>query len=315
MADWLTKSTDAAIAKLDAIRARRLGTMLVTGADEMKPEQFPLVDMASFDPKTMLEQFNAQQGRYATTPFDPQGSRLRLFPGGVTIWSGFPGHGKTTLLRQLACHLLHRNESVFFASLEEHPRDLVIRVASSAAGMPVCDVERLTWFCDWYSERFRVWGVLGLAKASQMLGAIKVTKCTHAIVDSLMCLDIDNDDWNQQRVFVNTLAALARETGTHIHLVAHPKKPVAGNQEPSLNDVAGAADIGRIADNVVFVRRSSDEKFGDLQTGMKILILKQRHGTGAIGDVTGWFRREWHQFVIDQFQSAPTRYLPADAYA
>ena len=57
------------------------------------------------------------QGSYSTTPFDVDGKHLRLFPGGVTIWSGFPGSGKTTLLRQLTCHLLIGG-GVFFASLE-----------------------------------------------------------------------------------------------------------------------------------------------------------------------------------------------------
>jgi twinkle protein len=180
--------------------------------------------------------------------------------------------------------------------------------------MYTVDVPRLTWFCDWYSEKFRVWGVIGLARHRQMLGAIQVTKCTHAIVDSLMCLDIDNDDWNAQRIFVNSLAAVARKTGTHIHLVAHPKKPIAGNQEPNLNDVAGAREIGGVADNVLFVRRSGDEPIGAERLGMRVLILKQRHGDGSLGEVQGWYQRAWRQFSLDQYTDHPIRYLPAQAF-
>lgn len=315
MADWLQTATDAAITKLDVERARRVGKMLVTGAEDGEVDPLPLLDLAKQDPKAMLAGFDADYARYATTPFDPEGFRLRLYPGGVTIWSGYPGAGKTTLLRQLACHLLSRNESVFFASLEENPRDLIIRLAGASAGMAHPDLERLTWFCDWLGERLRVWGVIGLARNRQILGAIKQTKCTHAIIDSLMCLDIDNSDFEAQRIFANGLAATARATGTHIHLVAHPRKVISTQQEPDLNDVAGAREIGGIADNVIFVRRSKAEAPGDNAVGMLVTILKQRHGDGGLGDVAGWYQRAWRQFSVEQFPVGPLRYLPPEAFA
>ena len=82
-----------------------------------------ILNLAGQSPADLRSGFVAKQAGYCTTPFDPDGKHLRLFPGGITIWSGFPGAGKTTLLRQLACHLLMRPQGVFFASLEEDPRD------------------------------------------------------------------------------------------------------------------------------------------------------------------------------------------------
>jgi twinkle protein len=305
----------ADIVNLDALRLRQVGRVLVTGAPELRLEDLPVIDPAKFDPKAMLDAYNNEQSKFATTPFDPTGSRLRLYPGGVTIWSGYPGAGKTTLLRQLACHLLHRGESVFFASFEEHPQHLVVRIASSAAGMQTTDVERLTWFCDWYAEKFRVWGVVGDAKSSQILGAIQATKCTHSIIDSLMCFeDIADDDYNAQKLFVNRLAQLATLTGQHIHLVAHPRKVISTSQQPDINDVAGARAIAGRADNVLFVRRSSKEQQDTERLGMLVCILKQRH-EGGLGDIAGWYQRNWRQFSIDQFPQAPVHYLPAEAFA
>ena len=314
MANWQEAATDSAIVKLDAERARRIGKMLVTSAEDAPREQCPMFDLAKQDCRTMLDEFDRERAKFATAPFDPDGRRLRLYPGGVTIWSGYPGAGKTTLLRQLACHLLHRKESVFFASLEEHPRDLIIRLAATSSGMEHPDLERLQWFCDLYSDQLRVWGVIGMARHRQMIGAIRSAGCSHAIVDSLMCLDIDNGDFEKQRIFANELAATARTTGTHIHLVAHPRKVLSTDQEPDLNDVAGAREIGGIADNVLFVRRSKKESAGDEQIGMAVSIRKQRHGDGGLGDVTGWYQRRWRQFSVDQFPVGPLRYLPAQAY-
>ena len=45
----------------------------------------------------------------------------------------------------------------------------------------------------------------------------------------------------------------------HIYLVAHPRKLISSGQAPDLNDVAGAREIGGLADNVLFVRRAKDE--------------------------------------------------------
>lgn len=278
-----------------------------------------ILDLASQNITDLREAYLAKQAAYCTTPFDPEGHRLRLFPGGITIWSGFPGSGKTTLLRQLTCHLLMKPQGVFFASLEEDPRDLLVRIAGVAAGHETPTEEDLDWFIFQHGERLKVWGVIGLAQHQHILATIRVLAkrgVRHAIIDSLMCLDVNSTDWEAQRLFATALASTARRSGVHIHLVAHPRKLVSSNQEPDINDVAGSADLGRLADNVVFVRRSVNEAaIGGNATPMAVSIRKQRHGTGATGDVTGWFHRQFRQFHVDQFQTAPIRYLPAAAYA
>ncbi len=317
----LLERADAAIARLDAARQKRVGSMLVTGVEDhydVDP-QTVLLSMTSLDGKELLAAYEKRRSVYGTTPFDPTGERLRLYPGGVTIWSGFPGAGKTTLLRQMVCHFLARGSSVFVASLEEDPRDVMVDMAAVAAGRPKPNFHQVQWFIDAYGERFKLWGVLELAKHRQMLAVIrKVAKLgvRHCVIDSLMCLDIRNEDYEGQRVFANLLANTARECGVHIHLVAHPRKLVSAHQEPDLNDVAGTREIGGIADNIVFVRRPPQDGKDALaeQTPMTIAIKKQRHWPGIICDIQGWYHRSMRQFHIDQFIPGATRYLPDDAY-
>lgn len=312
---------DVAIARLDAFRAKRVGQMLVTGAEpefDADPDEV-LLKVADLDGKQLLEEFQQRHARYGTTPFDTTGDRLRLYPGGVTIWSGFPGAGKTTLLRQLACHCLARGSSVFFASLEEDPRNVLVSLAAVGAGREMPNPHQMQWFIDEYGQRFRLWGVIGIAQHRRLLAVVRKLAeqgVRHAIIDSLMCLDIANDDFEAQRRFANLVAATARAANIHIHLVCHPRKLISADQEPDINDVAGARELGGIADNVVFVRRSTQEAADPLApaTPMCIAIRKQRHGTGALGNITGWFHRGWRQFSPDQFPSGPTRYLPEDAY-
>lgn len=313
---------DEAIARLDIARARKIGQMLVTDASpefDVEPEKL-LVDLEKMDGKQILTEYTDRYARFGTTPFDPLGDRLRLYPGGVTIWSGFPGAGKTTLLRQFVCHCLARGSSVFQASLEEDPRNVLVNLAAVAAGREMPNAHQMQWFIDAYGTRFRLWGVIGIAKHRQLLAVVRKLAeqgVRHAIVDSLMCLDIANDDFEAQRRFANLVAATARAANIHIHLVAHPRKLISADQEPDINDVAGARELGGIADNVIFVRRVRSETADPLAavTPMCIAIRKQRHGLGALGDVTGWFHRRFRQFNTDQFASYPTRYLPEDAYA
>lgn len=309
--------TDEAISRIDLARARRIGQMLAPGeAPEFDVDPDEILDMGKLDGKTLLAQYEEEMACYATTPFDKHGERLRLYPCGVTIWSGFPGAGKTTLLRQLACHLLQREQGVFFASLEEHPKHLLVRLACTAAGTEKPTAHQVQWFIDAYGERLRIWAKVGMAKHRNILAVIRklATQGTkHAIIDSLMKLDISSQDFEGQRVFANLLSATAAQTRMHVHLVAHPKKPPQPDQDPDINDVGGAKEIGGIADNVVFVRRKEGETPLSNATGMKITIRKQRHGHGGLGDITGWFHRDKRQFHVEQFEP-PTRYLPEDAY-
>jgi twinkle protein len=309
---------EEAIAKLDVYRARRIGQMLV-GAAEPAYEEDPdlLIDVEAQDAKQLLDEYVRDFSKFGTTPFDPDGKRLKLFPGGLTIWSGFPGAGKTTLLRQFVCHCLHRGSAVFLASLEEHPKRLLVNLAATAAGAQMPTAHQLQWFIDAYGKRFRLWAKVGVAQHRQLLGVIR--KCAeggvrHAVIDSLMCLDVANDDFEAQRRFANLLAVTARAANVHIHLVAHPRKLLNASQDLDLNDVAGARELGGIADNVIFVRRSKDADTDPGMSAMGISIRKQRHGTGELGNIAGWLHKGYRQFHLVQFQQVPTRYLPEDAY-
>lgn len=313
---------DDSIARIDAYRARKVGEMLVSGEvnGNFLAEPDSLIDIGGFDGRQLVDEYEAFEAKYATAPFDPQGNLLRFFPGGVTIWSGYPGAGKTTILRQFICHTLYRGSSVFMISLEENPKFVPVRLAATAAGCAKPTAHQMQWFIDAYQKRFKLWGRIGIAQHLKILALVRELAAggiRHVIIDSLMCLDISNDDTESQRKFANLLANTARASNVHIHLVAHPRKLQSSEQELDLNDVAGAREIGGIADNVIFIRRTKT-KDGYVQnaeaTPMCISIRKQRHFNGAIGDSEGWYQRRLKQFSKEQFVDGPVRYLPDDAY-
>jgi KaiC/GvpD/RAD55 family RecA-like ATPase len=310
--------TADSVAKIDAARARRIGQMLApTDAPDYDHDPAEeLLDLAKLDGKGLLSRYREKMARFATSPFDPNGSYIRFYPGGVTIWSGFPGIGKTTMLRQLICYLLQRDCGVFTASLEEHPEDQIARMIETAAGTSQPNDHQAQWFIDAFGEKLRVWSRVGLTQHRKLLAVIRKlaeSGTQHVFIDSLMKLDISSQDFESQRNFANLLDATAKQTGCHIHLVAHPKKPQSGDQEPDLNDIGGAKEIGGIADNVLFVRRRKVDMPSATASPVMIMVLKKRYGPGQPGTVHGWFHQDLCQFTADQCTIA-ARYLPADAY-
>lgn len=319
-------TAEAAIRRIDAAmvaqQARQVGSMMVTADDpayDVNPEK-ALLEVKGRTAEQVLANISSKYARYQTAPFDVDGEQLRFYPGGVSIWSGFPGSGKTTILRQMACHLASRNEKVFFASLEEDPENLLVGLAAVASGYPLGELPpewAVQAFMDAWHDRIAIWGVIGIASHRRLLAVIRKlaeSGLTHAIIDSLMCLDVANDDIEAQRKFANLCAATARATGVHIHLVAHPRKPMQRDQEPDLGDVAGAKEIGGIADNVLFVRRGGD----GMQTGdvvpMKISVKKQRHWKGGWPTYDGFLHHRYRQCLMQQLVDYPIRYLPTEAY-
>ena len=277
------------------------------------------LDLNALDMRDLHAKITEWRGNFDTSPFDPEGHKLKFYPGGVTIWSGFPGAGKTTLLRQLACHLVHRGRHVFVASLEELAWQVFYEHTRTALAMDAPTPNGLQWCADVWADKLRISGDEAYAEPAKLLALIRVLArkhgVRHAIIDSLMCLEVDSRDIEQQRQFSNLLALTARSTGVHIHLVAHPRKLISAHQEPDINDVAGSADLGRKAHNVVFVRRAKDDSVMPTLSAspMVISIRKQRYG-GAIGDIGGWFDRSWLQYKPNQFDGAPQRYLPDAVY-
>lgn len=312
---------------------RRIGNVFVMPDDpkfaerEVRAER-EVFDVSSVEAVSLLDAYRDRQANYATAPFDPLGEKLRFFPGGFSIWSGFPGAGKTTLLRQLACHLMRSpdpqnpmsGQGVFVCSMEELPQDVLIRHAQVACGTEDIGPNALQWCADMWAPKLKLWNYRPIeadAEHQKILAAIRVLArehgVRHAIIDSLMCLDVPTNDYEAQRMFAGALARTCVSAGVHVHLVAHPRKPQQGNQRLDLSEVAGSADLGRKADNVLFVKRDYDTE-GQSMVGqctlMKVQVAKQRYGTGYLGDIDGFFHRQFRQFVLTQWQEHPTQYLP-----
>lgn len=313
----MTKHEDAA-AKADVIaRARSTAGMFVapSGKPEASPER-TLFEAGKKSAAELLQAYRTKMDTFSSTPLDPDGKIIRLYKGEWSILSGFPGTGKTTLLRQMVCHLLRAGKNVFVANLEQDPEHYLIELAGTAAGQEMPTESQLQAFLDTYGASLRLWGTIGVADHRQLLATVRdlaAAGCDHAIIDNLMMLDVAGDDIEVQRRFASLLTATAATSGTHVTLVAHPRKPLSADQLPAIWDVAGSSNLGNLAYNVYFVRRGPEAGGVPGVTLMELHVLKQRT-RGTLGTIQGCYYYGQRQFHLDARQDEPTRYLPDSCY-
>ena len=276
------------------------------------------LDLRTLDVRELRESMLDWEKDFTTAPFDPDGDSFRIFPGCYTIWSGQPGAGKTTLLRQMVCKLLAEKQGVLIASMEESPKAVFWRMVKAATGTNEPTEEQLQIAAAVWSKRLRIWSSEGTAEHVKLLAAIRVLgqrgEIRHAVIDNLMSLDVASNDFEGHRLFAIELRNTVRASGVHVHLVAHPRKPVQAGQEPDQHDVAGGSDIVRNADNVLFVRREAGDWIGQVDTGMLVTCKKQRHGSGRTFNAELWFSQDIKQARPKSWPAAVTRYLPDHAY-
>lgn len=313
---------DATAQKADLLAAaRKSANVYVTKAapgEHDNPERI-LLDAGERTAKEMLDAYAEKMTHFDTVPLDIEGRMIRLFRGEWTIFSGYAGTGKTSFLRETVCRLLKANKNVFVATLEQDPEEYLIELAATAAGVEMPTEKQLQCFLDTYGAQLKLWGMTGVADHRKILATVRSLKdagLDYAILDSLMMLDISDDDIDAQKKFAALLTATVIAKKVHILLVAHPRKPMAADQEPSIHDIAGSSKFANLAYNAIFIRRGPALPNIAI-TPMQLHLLKRRTRVpgGFMGMIEGFYYSEQTQFHMDAQQQMPTFYLPASYYA
>lgn len=240
---------------------------------------------------------------------------VQFVPGKVTVWSGPTFSGKTQFLRQLMLHAIHSRERVFFASMEEEALD-VIREFVFMAGHNRKPTPAFVRDClDWWEDFLFVLDSVDLTDPILVLGAVRWLAAEvgikHVVIDSLMRMQLRIDDYEGQRELGNTLSRVGRLSGTHVHLVAHPRKTQSSRMPMDLYDIRGAQDIIAQADNVITLERNHDEEksYTNVMT-----VWKQRGDINWIGAMRLHYHTQSRQLLWGQ-HDLPMRFLPDAAYA
>jgi twinkle protein len=241
--------------------------------------------------------------------------------GEVTIYAGQNGGGKSLITGQIALGLIKQGHKICIASFEMKPVRTLSRMLRQFAGENI-DAPRyankLTYmsnivrrFKDFSEQRLWFYDQQGTVKPNQIISVARycATKLgiTHIFIDSLMKCVSAEDDYNEQKYFVDELTSIARDHNVHIHLVHHIRKGNSDEAMPNKTDIKGSGAITDQVDNVFLVWRNKKKEHQvqaniyvePLEADAMLLCEKQRNGE-AEEWYSLYYNRDAQQFVEDQ---------------
>ncbi len=232
-------------------------------------------------------------------PWSKCATTLRLRPHEMTVWAGSSGSAKSTMLSEAMLSLATAGRRVVILSLEMPAYAVAAKMAIQA-------------HCNRHPSRGRVeaWaeGLGDTLTFLDLTGDLEPQDCIrlvrycahelgtqHILIDNLTkVISADNEHAEQQRKFMAQLHRTAIDTGMHVHLVAHTRKPADDErQPPGRYEVAGSRTLVDLPDNVVTIWRNrakerarADGELGQAEKHDLVLnVDKQRHAdfTGLLG--------------------------------
>lgn len=210
-------------------------------------------------------------------------SGFRLRAGEMTVWGGYNESRKSLLTGQVMLACADQGEAVVIASFEMLPLETIKRLARQWLVKADPVRQEISEFVQWAEGKLWIYDQMGRCDANKLFAVMRYAadhlKAKHFIVDSLMRVVRGTDDYSAQKDVVDQMIAIAKDTGMHIHLVAHNKKPEGFGKKSSRYDVKGASEISDLAFNVVIIERpegDNGEKPDD-QPDAWLKVAKQRN--------------------------------------
>ena len=245
----------------------------------------------------------AEQEPGLTLPWEKTHGKVLIRPGKLAVWAGWTHHGKTQMVKQAMLHAIKNSEKPLIASMEEEVVDVYCDMATMACSDPQPSPSQFNRFNSFVTGNLWLFDQQGQVDPMKLQAVIRYAaaelKITQVVVDSLMMLNINRDDYEAQARFVAQLKTTAKDTGVTVHLVAHMRKREGkgGDETPgTTHDIAGGHEIASIADYVFLPWR--DRRPG-ANPPCQLKVDKQRGRVNWLGTVNLNFNQRARQFVED----------------
>jgi twinkle protein len=257
------------------------------------------------------EFFGSSEHKGLLLPWAKVADKWRIRHGEMTIWSGYNGHRKSMLTGQVLLHLMQQGEQACILSFEMMPAKTLARLARQAIGVGRPTQDYLTKFLGFCDNKLWLYDQQGSVTPERVYAVItycaEVMGIRQFVIDSMMKVVADEDDYNGQKRFAGRLQDIARELTqaghpTHIHLVTHAKKTGDESKRPGKQDNRGSGTIVDQTDNFAVVFRLP-VKEGDTGPDHCVYLDKQRNGQdGWEGAVALFFDGNCLQFHETSFE-------------
>ena len=210
-------------------------------------------------------------------------------PGELTVWTGYNGAGKSTMLNQVVLQLGGLGVRSCVASLEMPPerlmRWMVIQASPSGAVLETMDAT----LTKLNAHVFLV-NTDRETSSAELLNVFEYAarrwNVKHFIIDSLMRVTFKTtEELTEHKAFCSALCTFARTHGAHMHLVVHPRKGQSDTERPDKMDVAGTGNITNLAHNVLVLWRADPEMKEKGKVSDNILFVRKNREWGYLGKV------------------------------
>lgn len=273
----------------------------------------------------LIDELHAQaDGPRIYLPWEKTMANFHFRPGEVTALCGQNGHGKSLVAGQIAVSLIGQGQRICIASFEMKPKRTIGRAVRQYCGENPHSpafygqtdiIETLyTDFFEFVDGKMWVYDQTGSVNTESVLGMVKYCGKELGIddifIDNLAKCVHGEDDYNKQKEFIDGLTAIARDTGVHITIVHHLKKPQKETDLPDKHDIKGTGAITDLVDNVFLFWRNKKKEDDFRQFGLNgklqqepdqfLLCRKQRNYDGSEDgepSIALWFHRESAQYL------------------
>jgi len=227
---------------------------------------------------------------------------VKIFFGTLTILSGRPGSGKTSLIDQAIANTVDSGESIFLFSKEmpeamstnwmniifAGSRNLVEKMNSDGKKYYVVPLNIKRKIRRFYKKKLFIYKDTEPNSIREVMKSME--ECVRKygvkllVIDNLMMLDLDCNETEKntaQTKLVNDLIEFSKKFNVAVVLIAHPKKTQDMKSDIEMYDISGSSNIINLAMRSIGLRRVSkkekedpNSKFG--KYNVVLTIMKDR---------------------------------------
>lgn len=273
-----------------------------------------------------IEELDISQMDGVKTGIKPLDNELvKLFYGTLTILSGRPGSGKTSLIDQTIASTIDDGSPAFLYSKElperlsanwfntiiAGRRNMVEKQSSNGKKYYVVPYATQKKMQSYYSKKLFIYkddesndfeSVLQSAEE-----CVRKFGCKLIVLDNLMMLDLkcnESDKNTAQTNLINLLIKFAVKFNVAVVLIAHPRKTQDSNSDIEMYDIAGSSNIINLAMRSIGLRRVSQKEKDDAKCKWKnydvvLTVMKDRMFGKSDVQIGLWYDLISRRFYTD----------------
>lgn len=250
---------------------------------------------------------------------------LKLFYGTLTVLSGRPGSGKTSIVDQTIARTIDKGNPVFLFSKEMPERmsanwfntiiagrrNMIEKTSRDGKNYYIVPQNIQEKMQKFYHNKLFIYrdaepnDVDSVLKSAEE--CVRKFGCKLIVLDNLMMIDLncsESDKNTAQTNLINALIKFAAKFNVAVILIAHPRKTQDTNSDIEMYDISGTSNIINLAMRSIGLRRVSKKEKGDpkckwCRYDVVLTVIKDRLLGKADFQMGMWYDLTSRRFYTD----------------